>query len=168
MGWVVFASLIWNACGMKGLKNAEIVSLIFKNTSGASHPQSILYETLYENTVQVDMSQFGPFAAFRLDFWRCQELESNVFFLCQSCSSHPLSFCSFFKNFKFKYAPPHLHNHIFMKLNCLLWKAVTACAGRHATWPATTKSYPWSKSPARLQPATCRKSSTSQRSTSRE
>lgn len=56
---------LWDE-GLK--KNAEIVSLIFKNTSGASHPQSILYETLYENTVQVDMSQFGPFAAFRLDF----------------------------------------------------------------------------------------------------
>lgn len=56
------------ASGKIGLKKVEIVSLTFKNTSGASHTQSVLYEILYENTVQVDMSLFASFAAFRLDF----------------------------------------------------------------------------------------------------
>lgn len=54
------------------------------------------------------------------------------------------------------------------KLNCRPRRAAAACAGRRATWPATTKSCPWWKSPARPRRATCRRSSTSRRSTSRK
>ncbi len=61
-----------------------------------------------------------------------------------------------------------LHHLSCLKLNCRPWKAAAACAGRPATWPATIKSCPWSKSPARHPPDTCRRSSTSQRSTSRK
>lgn len=56
----------------------------------------------------------------------------------------------------------------FLQLLCRRLKALTASAGVPVTWRDTTKSSPWSRSPAKPLHATWRRSSTDPRSTSRE
>lgn len=127
--------------------NFVIGILMFK--SAEPDPNQYHSTALTKTTVPADLSLF----ASNVQLW---DYQSKVRFLLIPIapSPHP--------------KPLHLHYHVCLKPNCPLWRAAAACAGRRATWPATTKSYPWSKFPARPRRGTCRRSSTSRRSTSRE